>query len=73
MLGNIENFLKKKVTYLRMTSLILKLVNYSTNQCYEFRKDLEQINIDTVKFIKSTDWALFTQLQKENALFTALK
>lgn len=39
----------------------------------EFRKDLEQTNIDTVKFIKSTDWALFTQLQKENALFTALK
>ena len=41
MLGNIENFLKNKVTYLRMTSLILKLINYSTNQCYEFRKDLE--------------------------------
>ncbi len=38
-----------------------------------FRKDLEQSNIDTVRFIKSTDWALFTQLQKENALFTALK
>lgn len=39
----------------------------------DFRKDLEQSNIATVKFIKSTDWALFTNLQKENALFTALK
>lgn len=38
---SIENFFKNKVTYLKMTALILKLINYSSNQSYEIRKDLE--------------------------------
>ena len=42
MLVSIENFLKNKVSYLRMASLILKLINYSNSQTYEFRKDLEE-------------------------------
>jgi len=39
----------------------------------DFRKDLEQSNIETAELIKSTDWALFTGLQKENALLSALR
>lgn len=47
MLGNIDKFIKNRLTYLRMTSLILKLINYSNDQSYEFRKDLEKSIINS--------------------------